>query len=259
MAMFRRYANPFRVGAMCSVLLFAIAQGPAQSVAPREFEVAAVKPSNAEITSSSGIKTGYGQLHAENVTLQRCIMGAYAVGPHQISGGADWVNSERFDILAKTEQPIDDDSVLMTMLQSLLADRFKLALHRETRMMPAYILEAAKNGPKLEKSESGEATTNTSSNSTTVTLNARNIDMDHFAKVLARSLDRPVVNQTGLAGIYNIKLHWARDSAALSSQATADEVSIFTAIQEQLGLHLRADKALVEMLVIDHVEKPSEN
>lgn len=230
-----------------------------QPAVVQEFEVATVKPSKADSTSTSGIKTGHGRLDAENVTLKRCIMGAYGVGPQQIAGGADWMDSDRFDILAKADQPINEDSVLMVMLQRLLADRFKLALHREKKTISAFVLEADKKGPKLEKAEAGEASTNTSSSNTGVTIYARNTDMDLFAKVLSRKLDLPVVNHTGLEGIFNFKLHWTPDSAMGANHGATDEVSIFTGIQEQLGLRLRSEKTPVEVLVIDHVEKPSEN
>src|SRR5437016_2348312 len=134
-----------------------------QSAVTRQFEVASIKPSNAD-PSSSGIKTGHGRLDAKNVTLKRCIMGAYGIGPHQISGGPDWLDSDRFEISAKADRPIDEDAVLMVMLQGLLAERFKLVFHRETKIMPAFVLEVAKNGPKLEKAETGEAGTSTSGN-----------------------------------------------------------------------------------------------
>jgi len=97
-----------------------------------------------------GIKTGHGRLNAENVTLKGCIMSAYGVGPHQVSGGPDWLGSDRFEISAKADKPTNDDAVLMTMLQDLLAERFKLVFHRETRTLRAFVLEVAKSGPKLE-------------------------------------------------------------------------------------------------------------
>jgi len=114
------------------------------------FEVASVKLSSLDANSTSGIKTGHGRLDAHNVTLKRCIMGAYAVGPHQISGGPDWLDFDRFDILAKADQPVDDDGALMAMLRTLLGERFKLAIRRETRPMTAFVLQVAKNGPKME-------------------------------------------------------------------------------------------------------------
>jgi uncharacterized protein (TIGR03435 family) len=218
----------------------------------QQFEVASVKPSSADRSASSGINTGHGRLDAHNVTLKRCIMGAYSVGPHQILGGPDWLDSDRFQILAKAEQSTGGDDALMIMLQGLLADRFKLAIHRETRDLPALVLEVSKNGPKLEKAEPGEAVTSTSSNKTAVAIDARNCDMESFAKIISRKMDLPVVNRTGLEGHFNFKLEWAPESANAGP-------SIFTAIQEQLGLRLRSQKSPIEIIVVDHAEKPSEN
>lgn len=230
-----------------------------QSAALRHFDVASVKPSNADPGSTSGIGTGHGRLDANNVTLKRCIMGAYGVGPLQISGGPSWLESDRFEISAKADQPIDDDAVLMGMLQGLLADRFKLVLHRETRNISALVLEVAKSGPKLEKAEAGESVTNTSTSNTRVIIDVRNTDMDSFARVLARNMDLPVVNNTELQGKFSFKLQWTPDSNRPVDGGTLEGASVFTAIQEQLGLRLRSQKAPVEILVIDHAEKPSEN
>ena len=226
-----------------------------------QFEVASIKPIGASNDgySSSGIKTGHGRLDAVNVTLKRCIMGAYGIGPHELSGGPDWINSERFMIAAKAEQPIDDDGALMVMLQNLLVERFKLVIHRETRTMQAFVLEVGKNGPKLEKAEGGPAETNTSNGKGSVSIEARNTDLPAFAQRLAREMELPVVNQTGLPGIYNFKLRWTPENSKALIDGTAEWPSIFTAIQEQLGLRLHSQKAPVEVLVIDHVEKPSEN
>jgi uncharacterized protein (TIGR03435 family) len=230
----------------------------AQTPVALRFEVASVKPANAD-PSSSGVKTGHGRLEAKNVTLKRCIMGAYGVGPHQISGGPDWLDSERFEILAKADTATDDDTVLMLMLQHLLAERFKLVLHREMKTLRALVLEVAKTGPKLEKAEAGEAGTNTSSTNKSITLDAHNTDMDLFARVLGREMDLPVVNHTELKGVFNFKLQWTPDKLRPADGGATEGASIFTAIQEQLGLRLRADRAPVEVLVIDRVEKLSEN
>lgn len=225
------------------------------AVLGQTFEVASVKLSSLDANSTSGIKTGHGRLDAHNVTLKRCIMGAYAVGPHQISGGPDWLDFDRFDILAKSDQPVDDDGALMAMLRTLLGERFKLAIRRETRPMTAFVLQVAKNGPKMEKAAPGESGTNTTNNNTGVTVDAHHTNMDALARVLARSLDLPVVNGTGLDGIFNFKLHWVPDNA----RPAMEGVSIFTAVQEQLGLRLRSEKTLVEVLVIEHAERPTEN
>jgi len=181
-----------------------------------------------------------------NVTLKRCILGAFGMGPNQILGGPDWLDADRFQIVAKAEQPVGD-GVLMAMLQTLLAERFKLAIHRETRTVQAFVLEVAKNGPKLAKAGDGEATTRNGHG----LIDAGTITMDRFAQVLARQMDLPVVNHTGLEGIFNLKLEWSPEMEG--------GLSIFTAIQEQLGLRLRSQKTPVEVLVIDHAEKPSGN
>ncbi len=223
------------------------------------FDVATVKPAAPQTpgNNSSGVSTSKGLMDARNVTLKRLILGAYSVGPHQVVGGPDWLSSERFDVVAKTADPIDDDAVMMGMLQRLMAERFKLQVHRETRTMSAYLLEVAKGGSLLTKAEGGESSTSTQSDDVGTTLTARNTDMKLFAQVLAREMDLPVVNQTELAGPFNFKLHWTRDNA--SGVKPGEEISIFTAIQEQLGLRLHVGKGPVEVIVIDHVEEPTAN
>jgi uncharacterized protein (TIGR03435 family) len=231
-----------------------------QSVVAPQFEVASVKLSGADPNSSSGMYTGHGRLDAHNVTLKRCIIGAYGVGPHEISGGPNWLDTDRFDILAKADQPINDDAVLMLMLQGLLAERFQLAIRRETRTIPALVLEVAKNGPKLEKADAGDVpSTTTSTNNSGAKIGARHTDLDSFAKILARQMSLPVLNQTGLSGIFNFKLHWTPDDARLAAGRDTEGPSIFTAIQEQLGLRLRSAKAPVTVLIIAHAERPTEN
>jgi uncharacterized protein (TIGR03435 family) len=227
-----------------------------QAAVGPQFEVASIKPSSAD-PRSSGINTGNGRLTASNVTLKRCIMGAYAVGPNQVLGGPDWLDSDRFEIAAKAEQPVGDH-LLMTILQTLLAERFKLVLHRDTKPVQAYVLGVGKNGPKLEKGDGQGAKTDNGRGNLVVT----NATMDRFAEILSRQMDLPVVNQTGLEGVFNVKLKWTPENArpAAPAEAPATEgPSIFTAIQEQLGLRLHAQKVPIEVLVIDHAEKPSAN
>jgi uncharacterized protein (TIGR03435 family) len=232
---------------------------PSPPAAPPEFDVSTVKPTAPSEAGTDGISTRPGLVDGRNVTLQRCIIGAYSVGPHQVVGGPDWVYTDRWDIMGKSDQPIGDDAILNQMLQRLLANRFKLNLHRDTRDLKAYVLEVDKNGPKMQKAEGGDSDTNTSTTNTgRVKINAKNTDMNLFAQVLARKMDLPVVNQTGLTGVFNFKLQWTLDSAP-SDRQTADNVSIYAALPEQLGLRLRAAKAPVEVLVIDHAEKPDDN
>jgi uncharacterized protein (TIGR03435 family) len=221
-----------------------------QSPNASKFEVAAIKPNNAD-PHSGGVSTGNGLLRSINVTLKRSIMGAYNIGPNQIIGGPDWMGTDRFDIVAKAEQRAGDQE-LMIMLQSLMAERFKLAIHRETRPMQVYVMEVAKPG-KLEKDEGGTSTANNGHGS----IDARNTSMDRFAEVLSRQADLPVLNRTGLDGVYKIDLKWSMDPSRGPSSPEAP--SLYTAIQEQLGLRLRAQKMPLEVLVIDHAERPTEN
>jgi uncharacterized protein (TIGR03435 family) len=236
-----------------------VASPTGQSATAPVFDVATVKPTKAESSSASGLDTSHGMLDAENVTLKRCIMGAYNIGPQQVIGGPDWLDSERFDIAAKSDQPVSDDAVMMTMLQALLSDRFKLVLHRETRIMSAYVLEVDKDGAILQQAKGGEPSNNTSTGRAgRVTIDNANTGMDLFTEVLARKMDLPVINQTGLKGIYDFKLHWTPENVA-PEDLGPDDVSIFTALREQLGLRLRSGKVPVEVLVIDRAEKPSAN
>jgi uncharacterized protein (TIGR03435 family) len=244
----------------------AMVQGPSMTATPppmqaassgARFVVSTVKPSSAATSGSSGIYTGHGRLDGKNVTLKRCIIGAYGIGPHQVVGGPDWIDTLRWDIEAKADRDIDDDATLNAMQASLCVDRFKLVMHKEIRTLPAYVLEIDKGGPKLEKAKGGDSDTemNTGSGGR-ATLEVRNTDLDLFAAVLARKMDLPVVNRTGLKGIYDFKLKWTPDGTSAASGP--DALSIFTAIQE-LGLKLRPAKAPVEVLVVDHAEMPSAN
>jgi uncharacterized protein (TIGR03435 family) len=228
----------------------------AQTAAPR-FEVASIKLSTAGTNASSGIRTGENRMDASNVTLKRCIIGAYSVGPQQVIGGPDWIDTDRFEINAKADRAVND-ATFMLMLRDLLADRFQLALHRETRSQSVYILEVTKNGPKLGTPEAGEASTSTNGDNTGVAIDARHVDMDSFARTLARETALPVLNKTSLSGAYNFKLHWIRDSARRADPAI-EGATLFTALQEQLGLRLRSEKAPIEVLVIDRAERPSAN
>jgi uncharacterized protein (TIGR03435 family) len=229
----------------------AYAQTP---VAP-QFEVATVKPASPEEiqAGSSGCYTGHGRARCTDVTLKRCIVGSFHAGPGQIVGGPSWIDSDRFHIEAKAAEPVNDDAVLDAMMKALLQERFRLTLHRETRNLQALVLEAAKNGPKLEKAPGGEAVTDSSHGRLTL----RNTTMDGLAERLARVTGLPAVNRTGIEGVFNMNLVWTPEGE--DPKGPGSPPSLFTAIQEQLGLHLQSQKAPVEVWVIDHAEKPSDN
>jgi uncharacterized protein (TIGR03435 family) len=117
----------------------------------------------------------------------------------------------------------------------------------------------AKNGPKLEKVADGESGTNTTNTNTGVMIDAHHTSMDAFAKILSRQTDLLVVNHTGVEGIFNFKLSWTPEGRQPKDGGALEGASLFTAIQEQLGLRLRSQKTPVEILVIDHAERPSAN
>jgi uncharacterized protein (TIGR03435 family) len=224
-----------------------------QDEATPRFEVASVKPANSG-RPGGGIVTGHGRITVSSETLKRCIMGAYGVGPNLIAGGPSWLDSDRFEIVATSGRGEDGDHALMAMLRTLLAERFRLAVHRESRTMAALVLEVAKNGPKLEAAEGGSSSTQNGRG----LIEARVITMTRFAEVLSRQTDVPVVDNTGLKGSFNLKLIWRPESAKPTDEAM-ERPSLADALQQQLGLRLDSRKMPIEVLVIDHAEKPSEN
>jgi uncharacterized protein (TIGR03435 family) len=246
----------------------------AQSAAPRpafeEFEVATIKPAGPE--AGRWIRMlSTNRLFAKNHTLRSLIQAAYNLTPRAISGGPSWIDSESYDILAETPgdvRPSLDEQ--MSMLQKLLADRFKLTFHREPKEFSIYALTVAKNGPRLKESAApGELPKLTNVVFPDhISLPARSATMAQFASMLQRAvLDRPVVDETGLSGKYDFDLEWADDESQFGGQlrkrASADDghdkSGLFAAMQEQVGLRLEATKGPIETLVIDQVAKPSEN
>ena len=241
--------------AVVSLAVFMAALTFGQTNGDPRFDVATVKPSGPEEiqAGTSGMATGHGRATGTNVTLKRCIIGSYHIGPNQLVGGPSWVDSDRFHIEAKAAEPTNDDATLDAMMRTLLTERFHLVMHRETRTLPVLALEVGKNGPKLEKASGGEAMTDSGYGRLTV----KNTTMDSFAERLSRQADLPVVNRTGINGIFNLKLRWTPDDGNPNKPDAPP--SLFTAIQEQLGLRLQSQKAPIEVFVIDRAEKPSEN
>jgi uncharacterized protein (TIGR03435 family) len=245
---------------ICFVLFLAVcfAQAPPAQSEPPRFEAASIRPSNPEeLAGPSGMQTGRGLVRATNVTLKRTIAGAYGVGQDRILGGPEWSESDRFQITAKADQPVGED-VLNAMLQTLLAERFKLVLHRVARTGETMVLEVAKNGPKLPPAGAAPPSYNNGHSR----LDATGLSMSKLVEILSRDLKLPVVDRTGLKGAYNFTLRWNPDSAGAiepDDAAAALRLEMSTAIAQQLGLSLKSQRTPVEMLVIDHAEKPSAN
>jgi uncharacterized protein (TIGR03435 family) len=202
-----------------------------------------------------------------------------------MEGGAGWTRSERFTISAKAETSVGQDAMKGPMLRALLEDRFQLKVRRESRDVPVYALTVARGGAKLRPHEEGSCvgldpsmkgpptkpfcgTTNSIRKGGSVTIQFRAISFRDFARNLGvnggpQLLDRPVVDKTGITGTYDIDLHFAPDysNPGFQKDVVSDPSgpSIFTAVQEQLGLKLEPAKGPVEYLVIERVERPTEN
>jgi len=212
------------------------------TVSKPSFEVASVKPS-APGSSGGGITPGPTGMTARNVTLLFCIRIAYDVQDYQVSG-PNWVSTEQFDIVAKTGNPVKQDQ-LRLMLRALLAERFGLVLHREERARSVYALVVGKNGPKLAEAKGDDAGGTTADIGHLVFTAA---SMSVLARRLSQQLHEPVSDLTGLKGIYSFTLDWQQDDSVPGP-------SLFTAVQEQLGLKLEAQKVPIEVLVVDHAER----
>jgi len=234
---------------------------PGAKSALTHFDVASVKratPPPGEAGNSS-MQLAPGRVNMTNVRLKKLIYEAYQVKDYQISG-PDWLGSEIYNITATIPNGATRDDMLV-MLQNLLAERFKVALHREPKEMPVYALLVDKAGHKLKEVEFGRSSTSLSKGS----MEAVAIPMRNLAEALSRQMARPVLDMTGLKGFYSFTMTFAPDEApaAPGAEAISESAvgpSIARALQDQLGLRLDARRAPVDMLIVDHAEKvPVEN
>src|SRR5579871_1083936 len=242
---------------------------PMAADANPSFEVATIKPSKPDQPGKMfGVRAA--RFKTINTTLSDLISFAYDVQAKQVIGGPDWMATEKFDIDAQPDTPGSPNRVqLRTMVQKLLADRFQLKFHRDKKELSAYVLTVAKSGSKLKKSDGDPNGLPALFFRGLGVLTVQNATMADFSQLMQSAvLDRPVVDQTGLAGKWNFLLKWTPDESQFGgmgikvpppSDAADAPPPLFTAIQEQIGLKLDAGKASVEVLVLDHVEKPSEN
>jgi len=220
------------------------------------FEVASIRQNEA---GGNIIEVTPGRLTITSATLATCIKWAYDVQDSQISGAtstvSDLLNGERYDIVAKSTEPIPDGQ-LKLMLQNLLAGRFKLALHKQSRDMRVYALVVAQNGPKLRESQ-GEGESKQQARSKLARQWTRT-DMAQFAVEISGAMEAPVLDQTRLLAKYDFSLDL---TPYLPTTGERPDIAgmMITAIQEQLGLKVESRRAAVDVLVIDHLEKPSEN
>jgi uncharacterized protein (TIGR03435 family) len=225
------------------------------------FEVTSVRPAPADPrqrVGRFGCTEGEG-FAAGSMAVTAAIRFAYQVEYFQILGGPSWVGTEPYEIVGKPASPVSEPQCRL-MLQALLRDRFKLTLRRESKEIPVYALVVDKNGPKVKRVDASD----TQVNGPGFTMNGRSMQMldpkltgwtmEQLAETLGvAGLGRPVVDKTGLEGIYKIVLDFhMRDTPG-------DGVDVTTAVREQLGLRLESSTAAFEMLSIDHVERPDPN
>jgi len=233
----------------------AFAQAPSAAPKLQAFDVVSIKPDPSG-GDGTDMRTSPGHLTVVNTTADELLLFAFGVKDFQLTGKPDWLTKDRFDVDAVTGTPADlNRTTLQPFLQSMFADRFRLKFHRENRDSPVYSLVVVKGGPKLTvHSGEGVPMTGIHSSSGKDRVNAGKTTMKRLAEVLSEQTDRVVVDNTGLRGEYDFSLEWSTD-VTVDSQ----EPSVFTAIQEQLGLKLESAKGPVPFIVIDRVEKPDAN
>ena len=243
--------------------------------APPAFEVASVKAGQTTPTGRDGggrgllggrgargsIQTSPGSLTMRNVTLKNAVRWAYHVSEYQVSG-PDWIDSARYDIVARAPGPANEEQ-LQVMLQSLLADRFKLVLHRQSKELQVYVLSPGKNGAKLQESTSaGEGSIETQADRMSVVV--QRTPLSQMVDMLTAVLGAPVLDMTGLKGKYDITVNLADylgDMQSAGGGVPTDPLSIVkAALEQQLGLKLESRKMPLDVLVVDSAEKiPTEN
>jgi uncharacterized protein (TIGR03435 family) len=260
--------------AFCATIPFSLrAQPQTEDKDPLTFEVASVKPSAPGGRGGLIRQMPGGQrYHAEGAPLRLLMTVAYTVTDRQISGGPSWMSTDRFDIEAKAERPRTSDE-LHVMLQHLLEERFHLKLRRETREESAWALVMAKGGSRMPVHDPGDMDhppiggqlVRGADGSVCPGLKGQNVTMDYFAFMLSRTMDRSVIDRTGLPSRYDVNLQFLPDALQLKGPdgggpaISPDCSDIFSALPKQLGLRLESAKGPVEFLVVEHADKPTEN
>ena len=264
--MMKRMAHSWR-GIALSLVTGALAMA-AEPSGPR-FEVASIRPGNNPHATMIRRQPTGGRFTTQNTTLRALLSYAYGVQGHQITGGPAWIGTDLWDITARPEgdvpEGLEGDARLRQMMQNLLAERFGVVIHNETKELPVYGLMVAKSGAKMKQVDAPQPA-------------AFRMGMSQFTLVgevsqlisqLVRVTGRSVADETGLKGNYEMKLSWTPDPAQQAQFAAAhgtapdfaaaEGPSLFTALQEQLGLRLDARKGPVVVYTVEKASKPSEN
>jgi uncharacterized protein (TIGR03435 family) len=269
------------------------AQEGATAARVYKYEVVSIKRNKAEFDTSGndGTRTTRDEFISKNIPLSILIGIAYGIRhSEQLSGGPSWVDSDRYDVDAKMDESVADElqklsrdernAIRQKMLQELLATRFNVKVHQESRDFPVYFLEIAKSGSKLKEAKAEDPNAPKVSNGLPVTnvihlesgdagatkMTGHGVSISFLAVNLERRVGHIVVDKTGLTGNYDFSMQFTLEPNA--SQVGGDAVSsgtdpgapyIFTAVETELGLKLVAGRAPIDVVVVDHAERPSEN
>jgi uncharacterized protein (TIGR03435 family) len=247
------------------LVAWAVAEGQTDAARPT-FEVVDIKvDTSGAITPNERFLPG-GRIELTSATVKEMIEAIYGVKPGMIIGGPPWISSTRYNMVAKAT-PGTNVPVLLEMVKTMLADQFHLAFHNESKVMPAYALTLAKDGPQLKQAAGGrQACSNRAAQingAPAVHRECKNIAMPEFARMLGlgefRQDDRPVVDRTELSGIYDVAFEYGRPQQP-DSTGTADLTgpTVFEAL-EKIGLKLEPSKQSVAVMVIDRAERPPDN
>jgi uncharacterized protein (TIGR03435 family) len=260
------------------------AQAPVSSVRDPAFEVASIKRSRSNFGSRVAVLPG-GQLNAFNASLRMLVSKAFGIQQFQVIGGPSWIASDRFEVIAKADTGASvspADSQVMLMLRTLLAERFRLRVHAETRQLPVYALVMARRdgrfGPRLRQSDCvierfGQRTSADDVRCGlsfpgvgrgAITMKAEGASMPEIASYLQPFVDRVVVDGTARRGRFDVELTFSQQlfefPPSLDTTSGVERgLSIETALQEQLGLRLQARRAPVQIFVVDSAEPPTED
>jgi uncharacterized protein (TIGR03435 family) len=244
---------------------------PMDANASPNFEVATIKPSKPDEPGKLFLVTRDNRFKTVNTTLSELMSFAYGVHPKQVVGAPNWATTDKFDIDAKPDgEGAPNDKQWKGMLQKLLVERYKLTFHHEKKELSVYVLTVTKSGQKMTKSQGDpNGLPGLFFHGRLGDLHVTNANMADFAGLMQQAvLDRPVLDQTGITGRWDFNLDWTPDDSQFSGMGAkiplptdgADQPpALYTAIQEQVGLKLDATKAPADVMIIDHVEKPSEN
>jgi uncharacterized protein (TIGR03435 family) len=222
------------------------------------YDVATIKSIKGPVNMSRGPLLQGRTVTCTALTVRDLITYAYNIRYEQLAGGPNWIGEDHYDLLAKSEGegPLKP-SESRQMMQALLAERFKLQVHRETQEVPMYALVVGKRGPKVKASEETTACFSVRGSDKGMSMEARCATMELLTMQLSGTAGRHVVDRTGLTGRYAFKLEWW--PVQMTPPADNTVPSMFDALQEQLGLKLEPTKGPLEKVIVDHADRPTEN